>query len=141
MQSLRVTFEVDDTELTLLVRRALLLGFVREDPHKAWGQRDKREAARFALKRLAKEALAAEAPAIYKIEESAGAGRTAHFTTEMELLRVDWIHAWTKDRDFKGFAVDRSAIPPLLMAYVGKKFYVVGRLDSAKALSFTEWAR
>jgi len=49
---MKVTIEIDEDRFPDLVRRALLLGFSRSDPNKAWTEIEYRTAIRFLINKL-----------------------------------------------------------------------------------------
>jgi len=50
---LRVTVEVSQSQLDMLVNLAIRMGFIRDDPRTHWTSQELKKAARFAIERLA----------------------------------------------------------------------------------------
>jgi hypothetical protein len=49
---LRIDFDIPDGEVDSFVHRAVMSGFKREEPRKAWTQAERKEATRWAIARI-----------------------------------------------------------------------------------------
>lgn len=52
-----VNLELNDSEMKILVRKAVIGNFYREDPRKRWSDKERKDAARFAIRNLVNEYL------------------------------------------------------------------------------------
>ena len=71
--------------------------------------------------------------------------KTVEFNTQEELLNIDWVKSWSKEKNFYRYSIILNDEPDgrsTLMAEYdnGEKWYVMAFIDDASNLTLPEWS-